>query len=374
MRLSIDDPDRLYKSIKRFAQVKETPFLIIDRQAIQQRLEEFQKAIGYAKVFYALKANPHKRITAFLQQRGVGFEISSEQELRSLLRHRVPPQRIISSNPVKSNTFIKGAYSAGVRLFAFDSYSEIEKLSEFAPNSKVYARISVSNEGSQWPLAKKFGVDIEDAVDLLARASEMHLEPYGITFHVGSQCTDPVTWVKAIEKSRIVWELAKNRGIELQMLNIGGGFPIRYTESVPSISRLAHIVRDAIENSFPKGVEIFVEPGRALVGEAGILVTTVIGKAVRNGQRWLYLDAGVFHGLMESIGGIRYPIGTVKNGPASEWVLAGPSCDSFDVISADVELSEPEIGDQVYIMSAGAYTTSYASRFNGFPIPRTYFV
>jgi ornithine decarboxylase len=351
---------------------RRTPFLVLDGETIERKFEEFQKVISDATLFYALKANPHKGVVALLYRLGAGFEVSSVQELASLLRHNISPQRIISSNPVKSIPFIKAAYSAGVNLFALDSYSELGKLSQFAPGSRVYVRLSVSNEGSQWPLSGKFGIEAEEAVELLVQAGERKLVPYGITFHVGSQCTDATTWVKALDESRMVWEAARGRGIGLRMLNIGGGFPIAYTEPIPPLSRIAGAIRGAIDDGFPKGVEIFLEPGRALVGEAGVLVTTVIGKAVRNGQWWLYLDAGVFQGMMESIGGIQYPMTTAKSGGASKWVVAGPSCDSFDVISTEVELVQPEIGDKVYIMSAGAYTTAYASQFNGFRIPKTY--
>ena len=235
-------------------------------------------------------------------------------------------------------------------------------------------RLSVSNEGSQWPLSRKFGVEVEEAVKLLVEAGKRELKPYGVTFHVGSQCTEQATWIKALERSKEVWDSAENLGLKLRVLNIGGGFPIKYADPTPSIVQIAKVVADRIEKMFPKDIEVFVEPGRALVGEAGILVATTIGKGMRNGQKWLYLDVGVFNGLMESIGGIQYSVAVVRNGPRSKWVLAGPSCDSFDVISTEVELTEPEIGDKVYIMSAGAYTTAYASSFNGFSIPKTYFV
>lgn len=363
-----------YSEVEKIAKTKQTPFLVIDRDAIRRKFGEFQKAIGQARIFYALKANAHRRIVKLMLELGADFEISSGEELSFLLSHGVPPQRLISSNPVKTKEFIEAAYASGVEFLAFDSYAEIEKLAQFAPGSKVYVRLSVSNEGSQWPLSRKFGVGAAEAVRLLVEAGERGLDPCGIAFHVGSQCTEQATWIKALEESKGVWDLAEGRGLKLRMLNIGGGFPIRYTDRVPSIVQIAKAVRDKIEKTFPKNVEIFVEPGRALVGEAGILVATVIGKGMRNGEKWLYLDAGVFNGLMESIGGIRYPVAVARDGPRSGWVLAGPSCDSFDVIATEVELSEPEMGDAVYIMSAGAYTTAYASNFNGFCIPKTYFV
>jgi len=360
--------------IKYLAQVKKTPFLVISKKVVQDKFEEVRAAFSNARIFYAVKTNPHKRILKLLQALGADFEISSEEELTLLLRCGVSPQKIISSNPIKGVSFIKAAYAAGVEYFAFDSQDEIRKLSLYAPGSKVYVRLSVSNERSQWPLDRKFGVETEQAVELLMEAAKSSLKPYGITFHVGSQCTDEKAWIKAIEKSKLVWEWAKEEGVELKMLNIGGGFPIRYTEPIPSIAQISGVIQKTLNREFPQGIELFVEPGRVFVGEAGVLVSTVIAKAKRDGQKWLYLDVGVFNGLMESIGNIRYPIYVERDGPVSKWVIAGPSCDSFDVISSEVELPELEIGDKVYLNSAGAYTTAYASRFNGFPIPRIYFM
>jgi len=351
-----------------------TPALIIDKRAIKEKYQEFCHQFAGAKIYYALKANPHPGIVELLHELGCGFEISSQGELELLLRLGISPQKIISSNPVKDQVFINSAYSKGINLFAFDSESEIEKLSRFAPGSKVYVRLSVSNEGSEWPLSKKFGVETEEAAELLVQAKEKGLQPYGIAFHVGSQCAKATTWAKAIEKSRVVWELARSKGIELHLLNIGGGFPIKYIKSVPSIAEIAQVIRDSLAENFPKDIELVVAPGRALVGEAGTLVATVIAKAARNEEKWLYLDVGVFNGLMETVGGIKYPMVTKKGSKTSKWVLAGPSCDSFDIISTEAELPELEVGDKVYIKSAGAYTTAYASQFDGFLIPKVHFI
>ena len=361
------------ENAERLAQVKPTPFLVIDKSVIRQKYEELQRAFSEAKVFYSIKANPHRGILKLLQGLGAGFEISSEGELNLLLRSGVSPRGIISSNPIKGEAFIRAAHRVGIDLLAFDSYAEVEKLSAFAPGSRVYLRLYVSNRGSEWPLNQKFGVEEERAVELLAYAGEMGLKPYGITFHVGSQCTEVSTWEEAIQRSGTVWESARKRGIELSMLNIGGGFPVRYTTPVHSIADIAQVVKDALRRNLPADIEVIAEPGRYLVAEAGILVATVIAKAVRNGQKWLYLDAGVFNSLMESLGGTRYPLAVQRNAPLSKWVIAGPSCDGFDVVCREVELPELEMGDKLYIMSAGAYTTAYASEFNGFPLPKTYF-
>lgn len=364
----------IFQSVERLAQTRRTPFLVIGRKTVFRKLQQLSQAMPDARIFYALKTNSHWRIAKMLQDSGYGFEVASEEELDLLLRRDLSPDRIIISNPLKSPQFIRAAHAAGVKYFAFDSTDEVEKLSEFAPGSSVYVRLEVSNEGSLWPLGGKFGVETEQAVELITLAAKGTLVPCGITFHVGSQCIDEMSWVGAIKKSRLVWDAVERRGITLRMLNIGGGFPIEYTESIPSIDRIASVIEKTLREEFPTGVEIFAEPGRAIVGEAGILASTVIAKAKRNGQDWLYLDVGVFNGLMESIGGFRYSMVADRRGPARKWVVAGPSCDSLDVISKDVELPDLQIGDKVYISSAGAYTTAYASRFNGFPIPKTYFV
>lgn len=362
----------LYQQAKKLAQDKDTPFLVMSKKVIREKYEKLCHALPEVEIFYALKANPYWRVAKLFLELGSGFEISSEGELELLLRLKVPPKRIISSNPVKSPPFIQAVYSLGVDYFVFDSSTELEKLSRLAPGSKVQLRLSVSNQGSQWPLDKKFGIEIEEGVSLLGQAVRQGLRPYGITFHVGSQCTDTSTWVKAIEKSKVVWDWAAGEGMELRRLNIGGGFPIQYTEPIPSLSDIAEVVRKTVKANFPEGVEVVIEPGRYLVGEAGILVSKVIAKATRDGQRWLYLDTGVFNGLMESLGNIKYPLIVEKDSFTEKWTVAGPSCDSFDVVPYEVELPELEVGDKVHILSAGAYTTAYASRFNGFAIPKIY--
>jgi ornithine decarboxylase len=362
------------KEIERLAERRGTPLLVLDRGVIGERVGDLQEAVGGARVCYALKTNPHWRIVDLVRDLGAGFEISSEEELRLLLRRGVSPHGIIASNPVKTEACVRLANEAGVQLYAIDSYAEVEKLSRLAPRSRVFVRLTVSNEGSQWPLTRKFGVEVEEAVDLLEEAERKGLEPYGLTFHVGSQNTDPDSWARAIEKSKVAWDLARDRGIELRMLNVGGGFPIHYTDNSFSMKEIGGRIRDSVDRLFPNDVDLVVEPGRILVGEAGTLVSTVIGKAVRNGERWLYLDVGVFNGLMESVGGIEYPLATSRNGSLRQWSLAGPSCDSMDIVQSGVPLPEMEVGDKVFILSAGAYTTAYASRFDGVNIPRVAFL
>jgi ornithine decarboxylase len=365
----------LFKSLRYLDRAKiETPFLLIDKAKVREKISMIGRYIKNAKVFYAVKANPDIEILRFLNKLGAGFEIASEGELEILSSIGVEPSRIISSNPVKTLKFLKIAASYGVNYFSFDSVDEVDKLSRLIPGSNVYIRLSVPNEGSEWPLSKKFGVEIDEALSLLLYAKEKRLNPVGITFHVGSQCTNIYNWNIALDKAKTLWDHAKKKGIALRIMNMGGGYPIRYTKNVISIETIEKNVNSLIYERFPGDIEVHIEPGRAVVGDAGIFVTTVIGKARRGDEDWLYLDVGVFNGLMESVGGIKYSYiveGHKQMKSKKLWTIAGPSCDSFDVIDKNVTLPEPQIGNMILILSSGAYTISYASEFNGFSIPKT---
>jgi ornithine decarboxylase len=352
----------------------ETPFLLIDSDKVREKASMIGRHIRNSRMFYAVKANPDIGIIKFLNKSGVGFEIASEGELEILASINVGPERIISSNPVKSLKFLRKAASYGVNYFAFDSEAEIEKLAKYIPRCNVYIRLSVPNEGSEWPLSKKFGVELDEALTLLCRARDRGLNPIGITFHVGSQCTNIYNWNNALDKAKMLWDEAEKKGIKLEILNIGGGYPINYTKNVVGIEAIEKNVNTRIYERFPEDIKIYIEPGRAVVGDAGIFVTTVIGKAKREDKDWLYIDVGVFNGLMESVGGIKYSYIIEDSKHArhkKQWTVAGPSCDSFDVIDQNVTLPEPLVGNLVLILSSGAYTVSYASEFNGFSIPKT---
>lgn len=364
----------LFKALRYLDKEKiETPFLLLDCEKVREKASLIGRHIRNSKLFYAVKANPDIEVLRFLSGLGSGFEIASEGELEILSKIGVEPSRIISSNPIKTLKFLRRAASYGVDHFSFDSRDEVEKLAGLIPKCKVYVRLTVPNEGSEWPLSKKFGVEIEEAMSLLLYAKEKGLKPVGTTFHVGSQCTNVYNWNIALDKAKMLWEITGKKGINLSILNIGGGYPINYTKNVVGIETIEKNVNDLICDRFSEDVEIHIEPGRAVVGDAGIFVSTVIGKARRDDQNWMYIDVGVFNGLMESIGGIKYSYIIESHKEArskKQWTLAGPSCDSFDVIDKNVTLPEPRVGDLVLVLSSGAYTISYASEFNGFSIPR----
>lgn len=352
----------------------DTPFLLIDGDMVRKKAEMIGKGIRNSEVFYAVKANPEIEIVKFLNRTGVGFEIASEGELKMLSSIGVKPSRIISSNPVKSFKFLKMALSYGVRYFAYDSFDEVDKIAKFIPKANVYVRLTVPNEGSEWPLSKKFGVELNEAMELILYAKQKGLNPAGLTFHVGSQCTNIYNWNNALYKAKMLWDMAGQKGIRFTMLNIGGGYPIKYTKDVVNIEAIEKNVDQLIYEKFPDDIRVFIEPGRAVVGDAGVFVSSVIGKAKRADENWLYIDVGVFNGMMEALGGIRYSyiVEMAKEGShKKQWTITGPSCDSFDVIDKNVTLTEPELGGLVLILSTGAYTVSYASEFNGFQIPKT---
>ena len=352
----------------------ETPFLVMDREKVKEKASLIGQNIRNSKVFYAVKANPDIEVIKLVDKLNMGFEIASEGELKLLSSIGVEPERIISSNPVKTFKFLKMAASYGVSYFAYDSEGEVDKMAKMLPDCNVYVRLSVPNDGSEWPLSKKFGVEIDRAVELLLYAREKGLNPVGVTFHVGSQCTNIYNWNSALDKAMALWNIAEEKGIKLSLLNIGGGYPIKYTKNVVDVDAIEKNVDRLIREKFPQDVKIFIEPGRAVVGDAGIFVTSVIGKTSRGDDNWLHIDVGVFNGLMESVGGIKYSyiVETLRQARhKKKWTVAGPSCDSFDVIDKNVTLPEPETGGLILILSGGAYTISYASEFNGFSIPKT---
>jgi ornithine decarboxylase len=352
-----------------------TPQLLIDRRLLRQAYADLATSLPGAEVYYAVKSNPHPGVLRTFAQLGCGFEVSSSPELRSVRELGVGPERIISSNPIKRPDFVRYAVEQGVDRFAFDSEPELEKLVRLAPGSRVYVRLTVDNSGSEWPLTAKYGVDAERAVSLLAAAAEAGLTAYGLTFHVGSQCRDPESWARAIELSHTVFAALRERGITLEMLSIGGGQPVHHLRPVPTLAEIGCRVMQTVRQQFgPTPPLITVEPGRALVGSAGTLVTSVIGTAPRGVDTGVYLDAGVFNALMETIEGFRYELRTERDGPRTPLTVAGPSCDSVDTLFTVEPLPPLATGDRVYVMNAGAYTLSYASAFNGFEPPTVRFL
>jgi ornithine decarboxylase len=348
----------------------------LDLARVLANLETIRASFGLLRpqVFYSCKANADPALLAALHAAGCGFDVASMNEIDRLRAAGVPTSTAIFSSTVKVPAHIAYAHAAGIDTFAFDSETELDKLAKHAPGARVVIRIDVPHQGSRWPLAGKFGVSSLEAVELLMSARDRGLKPLGVTFHVGSQCERTQSWCDAIELARKTVDLARESGIELTLLNIGGGMPARYGQEVPSAAEIGNEVLAAVISGFDPSMRYAIEPGRFLVADAGKIVTTVIGKALRRGKLWVYVDLSIYAGLLEVIGGWTYPIVTEKDHlPRVKTTLAGPTCDSTDLIAADIELPELEVGDRITLLSTGAYTTSYEG-YNGFEFPRTIIV
>ncbi len=374
-----------FQRMKAFADTKETPFLVIDTATVKRQLEELITGFSNAKIYYAVKANPAPEILEILRDRGCNFDIASIYELDRVLSLGVTGDRISYGNTIKKSKDIRYFYDKGVRLYATDSEADLRNIAKAAPGSKIYVRILT--EGTQtadWPLSRKFGCQTDIAMDLLITARDLGLEPYGISFHVGSQQRDIGTWDAAIAKVKVIFErLREEDGIELKMINMGGGFPANYISRTNDLATYAQEIIRFLHEDFGDDLpEIILEPGRSLVANAGILVSEVvlISRKSRTAlNRWIYLDVGKFSGLIETMDeAIKFPLYVEKNGELEEAVLAGPTCDSADIMYEDFKYPLPlnlAIGDRLYWFSTGAYTTSYSSiEFNGFPPLKTYYI
>jgi ornithine decarboxylase len=359
-----------FEIVRQAASQKYTrPFLIVDTAIVREKARRFRAAMPRVRPHYAVKANPDRRVLKVLLQEGCGFEIASTAELDLLMSLGVPAAEVFFSNPVKSRDAVAYAAAKGVEWFVIDSADEMRRIHAVKPDAKQYLRIATPNIGSDWPLSGKFGAGAADAREIIAAAAKTGVDLAGITFHVGSQCRNPENWRVALEKARALFDLMLKAGLKPRLLNIGGGYPVRHVKPIPSIEVIGAVVNEALK-AFPEEIRVIAEPGRYLVSDAGYFVCRVLGTATRAGKRWMHWDAGLFGGVIESSEGLKYRIRTDRSGPDTSWTVGGPTCDSVDIVVRDEPLpSDLQEGDFIYIRNAGAYTTAYASQFNGFPLP-----
>lgn len=345
------------------------PFLLVDTNIVRNKARRFKTAMPKVQPHYAVKANPDPRVLRTMIEESVGFEIASISELDLLLGLGVPAADIYYSNPMKSRAYLEYAASKGVEWYVLDSVEELRKIVSVKPDAKMYLRIDTPNIGSDWPLAGKFGTHTAEIEGIVNEAAKLKADLAGVTFHVGSQCRNPQNWRVGIERAKKVFADMRQVGLTPRLLNIGGGYPVRHVKPIPSIEIIAEVVNAAIAD-LPEDIRVMAEPGRYLVSDAAYFVCRVVGTATRNGKRWMYWDAGVFGGVIEVTEGLRYEILSDRMGQNIPWSIAGPTCDSVDILMRDEMLPEDiEEGDFIYIPNAGAYTTAYASNFNGFPLP-----
>jgi ornithine decarboxylase len=360
------------------------PCLVVDLDVVRENYLGFAKALPDTRVFYAVKANPAPEVLSLLAGLGSCFDAASVPEIDMVLAAGATADRISYGNTIKKQRDIARAYALGVRLFAVDCQAEVEKIARAAPGSRVFCRILSDCVGAEWPLSRKFGCEPAMAVEVLEHAHRLGLEPHGISFHVGSQQRNPHAWDRALASAAAVFRECGERGLTLSMVNLGGGFPTKYLKNVPTVKTYGGAIFRSLRRHFGNRIpETIIEPGRGMVGNAGVIeaeVVLVSNKSEQDPVRWVYLDIGKFGGLAETMDeSIRYPIRTPHAGGAvGPCVLAGPTCDSADVLYEKRPYELPislAIGDKVLIEGTGAYTATYAAvAFNGFAPLRTFHI
>lgn len=369
--------------IKDFCKDKETPFLVLDLDVIKAKFIELRTYFPIAKPYFAVKACPSDEVLKLLHELGSNFDVATVYELDQLLNLGVSPERMSYGNTIKKIKDIAYAYEKGIRLFVTDCEIDLRNLAQHAPGANVFFRVMTDNSGADWPLSRKFGSHPDVIYSLVLLARDLGLVPYGLSFHVGSQQRDIGQWDEAIARCYYIFNAAKECGIELKMINLGGGFPANYLTPTNPIEIYTQEIARYIQEDFGDNMpEIIIEPGRSLTADAGIIVSEVImvaEKAKYNTNRFVFVDIGKFGGLIETIEeSIKYPIYFDKEGMNEEVILCGPTCDSMDILYEDTKYPMPdtiEPGDRMYVFTAGSYTQSYSSvYFNGFPPLHTYFL
>ncbi|BCK54615.1 type III PLP-dependent enzyme [Nocardia wallacei] len=352
----------------------ESPFLVIDLARVRENFHTLRSALPTARIRFAVKASPVPELIRLLDALGAEFDVASVGEIEQGLSLGVDPAALSYGNTLKKASHIAAAHAAGVRRFAFDTEDDLDRIAAHAPGAEVECRFLAAAPQSRTPFGAKFGCAPGEAVRLLVRARDLGLQPLGPYFHVGSQQLDPAAWQIGIEQAGAIAEALAVKDIAVRSVNIGGGLPISYADAAPPLSELGATIAAAAARHLPEHADLVVEPGRALVGNAGVIHAEVVNVRVApDGRRWVYLDIGRYNGMAETENEyIAYRIETLRDGdPRDEAVIAGPTCDGDDVLYQRTRVLLPttlRAGDPVRILDTGAYTASYSSvSFNGFP-------
>lgn len=356
-----------------------TPLLIIDHEVVRSNYLRLRKYLPRVGLYFAVKANPEPQLIRTLYPLDAGYDVASLGEFEMVLNN-VPKKdlkgrklndfiwnKIIVANTIKSVETLKKLANYNT-LMTYDNPDELEKIKRYCPDAGLICRIKVQNVGSMVELSSKFGVEPQDAPNLIEKAFKMGLSVEGLSFHVGSQCGNVENYLKALETSAEIFKEVGARGFNLRLLNIGGGFPVPYDQNVPAFEELAKKLREEIDRLFPKEIEIVAEPGRFIVATAATLVVEVVGKSFRDGKWVYYINDGVYGTLSGVVfDHCPYHFNAFKRGEKKISAVVGPTCDAFDTISTAEMLPELKIGDLLYVKNAGAYTNASATNFNGFP-------
>ena len=353
-------------AVKILAEQYSTPLLVLSTEQIAHNYQLLQTHLPAVKIHYAVKANPDERIIATLDKLGSYFDVASDGEMLSLTNLNIAPDRMIYANPVKTANGLVTAKNQGIFKMTFDSESEIYKMAKVLPGATVLLRIRVDNPDALVDLNKKFGAPAEDAIRLLTIARDQGLTVGGLCFHVGSQSPNAKAYIVAMELCHEIFQQAQAIGIDLALLDIGGGFPIPTSNEDFDIEFMLTQIRESLDRLFPN-TEIWAEPGRIICGTAVNLITRVIGTQERNEQQWYFLDEGLYG----SFSGIifdhwEYELISFKVGKQITATFAGPSCDSLDVLFRDIPTVVLDVDDVLLVPNCGAYTSASATVFNGF--------
>lgn len=348
------------------AQEYGTPLLVLSLEQIEKNYRLLRTHLPRVKVFYAIKANPHRRILELMRDLGSNFDVASDGEIMELSSLGVDGSRMIYANPMKTVNGLRACRNAGVGKMTFDSAGEIDKMARECPGATVLLRIRIDNSSAHVDLNKKFGAAREQALELLLKAREAGLDAAGIAFHVGSQTTSADPYLYALDIAREIFEEAAAAGMQLRIMDIGGGFPIPEPKVRFNLQEMLNQINARLDEDFP-GVEIWAEPGRFICGTAVNLITSVIGVTERGGQPWYFLDEGLygtFSGVL--FDQWDFKLISFKEGEQVAATFAGPSCDSLDIMFRGKMTVRQEEGDLILVPICGAYTSASATTFNGF--------
>ena len=368
------------KTLIRLAKTHGTPLVIVDHKALRENYGQFRKYLPRVQVYYAVKANSAPEIVRTFYEAGGSFDVASVAEFLTVHENvkDLPEEqrqafiwdRIIYANPIKATETLE-QLDPYKPLVTYDNYEEVLKIAKHAPRAGLVLRLRVPNTGSMVELSSKFGALPGEAVDLIAFARNNKLEVEGLSFHVGSQCTNVQNYIQALHLAAEVFAEAKSRGFELKLLDIGGGFPAHYDDTIPAFKTLAKAINPELDRLFPPPIEILAEPGRFLVASAATAISKIIGKAVREGKLCYYVDDGVYHTFSGVIfDHCQYPLRSFKKGPGQICSVFGPTCDALDTISLAEHLPDLGLGDLLYAPNIGAYSAASSTSFNGFPPAR----
>jgi ornithine decarboxylase len=365
------------KTLLSLAKTHGTPLFVVDHAELRKNYRLFRKHFPRVQIYYAVKVNSDPAIVKTFYELGGSFDVASMQEFHTVYENikGLPAKarqdfiwdKVIYANPIKPVETLQ-ELDRYKPLVTYDNHEEVKKIAKHAPHAGLALRLRVPNTGSMVELSSKFGALPGEAVDLITFAHEQGLVVEGLSFHVGSQCTNPQNFIQAIHLSAGVFAEAKSRGFNLKLLDIGGGFPAAYDATVPKFSALAKKINHELDRLFPPEIEILAEPGRFLVASAGNAVSKIIGKAIRNEKMSYYVDDGVYHTYSGVIfDHCTYHLQSFKKGPTQICAVFGPTCDALDTISLAEQLPELEIGDYLYSENIGAYSAASSTHFNGFP-------